>query len=141
MGYGNYPVILGTTPFYPVGVSCLLMFITLKEILLYVKRFPCESQIKTFDIGTNMAERRALSVAVPDDLMEVIEIISEQSGKSLSSSLIYLAERGVPLVVEEMKSIEVFKDLIAERKAKAKESEAEDDNKQKVRDKNGDSKK
>ena len=134
-------MILGTTPFYPVGVSCLLMFITLKEILLYVKRFPCESQIKTFDIGTNMAERRALSVAVPDDLMEVIEIISEQSGKSLSSSLIYLAERGVPLVVEEMKSIEVFKDLIAERKAKAKESEAEDDNKQKVRDKNGDSKK
>ncbi|NET79729.1 hypothetical protein [Okeania sp. SIO1F9] len=64
-----------------------------------------------------MPERKALSVAVPDDLMEIVKIVAEHSGKSMSSSLIYLAERGAPIFIEEMNKFEAYKALAAKRKA------------------------
>lgn len=69
-----------------------------------------------------MAERKMLSVAVPDDLMEVVKMLSEHSGKSMSSSLIYIAERGAPIIIDELNKFEVYKEAVAKRKAKEKDS-------------------
>lgn len=92
-----------------------------------------------------MAERRYISVAVPDDLMDAIELISSETGRSLSASFVLVAEKGLPVLIEEMNKMEVYKNLIAERKAKGndnstKASKVEDNGKQKVKDKSGDSK-
>ncbi|NET40853.1 hypothetical protein [Okeania sp. SIO2B3] len=90
-------------------------------------------------------ERKALSVAVPDDLMEVVRMLSEHSGKSMSSSLIYIAERGAPIIIDELNKFEIYKEAVAKRKAKEssdsiKTNEVENDGKQKVKEKSGDSK-
>lgn len=71
-----------------------------------------------------MAERKMLSVAVPDDLMEVVKMLSEHFGKSMSSSLIYIAERGAPIIIDELNKFEVYKEAVAKRKAKEKDSVA-----------------
>ncbi|MEM1172336.1 MAG: hypothetical protein AAGJ08_25470 [Cyanobacteria bacterium P01_H01_bin.35] len=71
-----------------------------------------------------MAERKMLSVAVPDDLMEVVKMLSEHSGKSMSSSLIYIAERGAPIIIDELNKFEMYKETVAKRKAKEQDTVA-----------------
>ena len=57
------------------------------------------------------------SISVPDPLQELIDLIAEEKQMSKSSTVVYLIEKGMPSVIEELNKFEVYKEMVAKRKA------------------------
>ena len=58
------------------------------------------------------------NVTIPDHVWEVITFISEEKNLSLSRAIVYCAEKGVSVVLEEMNKLEVAKKLVDARREK-----------------------
>lgn len=58
------------------------------------------------------------SITVPDPLQEMVDLISEEKQISKSATVVYLMEKGLPLVVDELSKSETYKELVERRKTK-----------------------
>ncbi|MEM1169249.1 MAG: hypothetical protein AAGJ08_09305 [Cyanobacteria bacterium P01_H01_bin.35] len=69
-----------------------------------------------------MPQTIQISVSCPHDLYEVVQLLSDETGRSQSAIACMLMEKGYPIVFEELNKIEIYKDLREKRKAKEKDT-------------------
>ncbi len=64
-----------------------------------------------------------LTVTLPDDVAETLQVFAQEKRRSQSAIVLYLVEKGLPIALEELNKLEVAKKLIDARKKREVETE------------------
>ncbi len=67
-----------------------------------------------------MPQTIQISVSCPHDLYEIVQLLSDETGRSQSAVAVMLMEKGYPQVFEELNKVEIYKDLREKRRYKDK---------------------
>lgn len=54
------------------------------------------------------------SITVPDPLQEIVDLIAEQKQLSKSATIIYLIDRGLPVVIDELRKVKYYKGIVVQ---------------------------